>query len=293
MILSIMKYKLERIMKIPLIGRLAIGQLLALVVIYIIFFRNSQACPKLTPTFNKCQLSLLESDDFICEPDALWNERKYSYRLQEKENVIQRNTSFFFLDNWVPNFHCSNAQRIGSTGEGAKWVCDPYQLNFRHNCLVYSAETNGRFSFELGIKKAMPHCEIHTFDTASHPYPNGTGTYHKINPDNGAPLSFLKNWTTIMHDLNHTNRTIDILKMDIEGGEYALLRKVFASSKSLLPRQILVELHPSHDSDIHVFLKQLRSIGYVIFAKEQDLIAGQYWFGYSFLKLNSRFFIES
>jgi len=37
----------------------------------------------------------------------------------------------------------------------------------------------------------------------------------------------------------------------------------------------------------------LRKNGYVIFSKEQNLLAGQYYFEYSFLKLNKRFFVRS
>jgi hypothetical protein len=281
-------------MQIPLISRVIIGQVLVTLLISIIFIWSYQTCPKIALTVNDgCQLSLLESDGFMCEPDALWNERKKSYHIQDKENMIPRNTSFFFLDNWTPNFHCSNARRIGTTGEGGKWVCDPNQLKSRNDCLVYSAGSNGEFGFELGMKQAMPHCEIHTFDKDFHQYPNDTCIFHTIKLGDGAPMTYSKNWTTIVHELKHKDRIIDIFKIDIEGGEYAFFPLVFDSSKSSFPRQILVELHPQNGYDVHTFFRLLRSNGYVIFSKEQNLLAGQYYFEYSFLRFNSRFFTGS
>lgn len=280
-------------MHVPLIFRVLIGQLLVTVLICIIFIWNHRRCPELVvPVNDDCQVSLQESDDFICEPNYLWDERKRSYHRQDKENMIERNTSFFFLDNWGPNFHCSNARRIGSTGEGGKWVCDPYQLKSRHNCLVYSAGSNGEYGFEFGMKHHMPHCEIHTFDSDFHRHPNDTCIFHVIKLGDGAPGTFSKNWTAIVHELNHTNRPIDILKIDIEGGEYSFFPLIFDSNKSYFPRQILVEVHPLNDKAIHAFFRLLRSNSYVIFSKEQNLLAGQYYFEYSFLKLNPRFFIQ-
>lgn len=49
----------------------------------------------------------------------------------------------------------------------------------------------------------------------------------------------VKTLSTIMHELNHTH--IDILKMDIEGAEYAVLKSIVKSDVSI--GQILVEFH--------------------------------------------------
>src|SRR5690348_9772251 len=73
---------------------------------------------------NNCLQSSIESDNFICESDELWNERKLLYRIQDKLNMQKLPSSPFFLSNWEPNFHCSHAHRIGRMGDGGKWVCD-------------------------------------------------------------------------------------------------------------------------------------------------------------------------
>ncbi|CAF1466327.1 unnamed protein product [Rotaria sordida] len=132
---------------------------------------------------SSCKQSLVESDGFICEPDYLWNERKYVYHAQDKENMMKRKDPIYFVSNWEPNFYCSHAQRIGAMGDGGKWVCDPYRLKLRPDCLMI---------FGKGIE------------------PNGS-----------------RSWLTIVQELNHTNRLIDILKIDIEGGEYSFFPLVF------------------------------------------------------------------
>jgi len=280
--------------RVTLVPAIVLGQLLLMLIIYLSFVRNYQKCPEILPPLaSKCELSLFESDGYICESDAVWNERKRTYHIQDDENMIPHNSSFFFLDNWTQDFHCSNSRRIGSPGEGGKWVCDPYRLKSYPNCLVYSAGSNGEFSFEIEMKNSMPHCEIHTFDTDFHKSPKNVCTFHTLKLGNGAEGSYSKNWTAILHELNHTKRAVDIFKIDIEGGEYEFFPLIFASDQSTFPRQILVELHPTNNFDVHAFFRMLRKNGYVIFSKEQNLLAGQYYFEYSFLKLNKRFFVRS
>jgi FkbM family methyltransferase len=62
------------------------------------------------------------------------------------------------------------------------------------------------------------------------------------------------------------DRTIDLLKMDIEGAEYAVLQEIMDAG--LLPRLLLVELDEAHtplDSDagsrIHALIRQLNQAG--------------------------------
>ena len=49
----------------------------------------------------------------------------------------------------------------------------------------------------------------------------------------------MKKVSTLMKELNHTQ--IDLLKMDIEGSEYAVLENML--EENILPKQILVEFH--------------------------------------------------
>ncbi|CAF1168987.1 unnamed protein product [Rotaria sordida] len=126
-------------------------------------------------------------------------------------------------------------------GDGGKWVCDPYRLKSRLDCLVYSVGSDGDFGFEVDMKKTMPHCEIHTFDQNQYSCPNGICIFHQITFGNGIHPPGSKNWTTIIQELNHTQRKIDILKIDIEGGEYFFFPMLMQSSTRFLPQQILLK----------------------------------------------------
>ncbi len=242
------------------------------------------------PHIGDCHRSFIESDSFICEPDFVWNERKILYHIQDQLNMIERPNERFFQSNWEPNFNCSYARRIGSMGDGGKWVCDPFRLKDRYDCLIYSAGSNGDFSFEIDLKKVLPHCEIHTFDQDVYVCPNNVCIFHQIVFGNGIQPNGSKTWKMIIEQLNHTNKTIDVFKIDIEGGEYAFFPSIFSSTALPHPRQILVELHPRNHTDIHSFFRLLRHKDYVIFNKEPNLGAGYKYFEYAFLKLNSRFF---
>jgi hypothetical protein len=232
----------------------------------------------------------MESDNFICESDDLWNERKILYQIQDKLNMQKLLSSQFFLTNWEPNFHCSHARRIGTMGDGGKWVCDLFRLKTRSNCLIYSAGSAGEFSFETQMKRFLPNCEIHTFDTTLYECPKNVCVFHQIILGNGTFPAGSKTWQMIIEDLGHRNRLIDVFKIDIEGGEYSFFPSIFKTRHNSFPRQILVEFHPRNREEIHAFFELLRSNNYVIFNKEPNLLAGPSFFEYTFLKLNSQFF---
>jgi hypothetical protein len=239
---------------------------------------------------NNCAKSLIESDNFICESDKLWNERKALYQIQDKANMQKLKNKIFFLTNWEPNFHCSHARRIGKMGDGGKWVCDLFRLKTRPDCLIYSAGSNGDFSFEIDMKKSLPHCEVHTFDMNRYKCPENVCIFHQVIFGDGTHPAGSKNWQTIIKELNHTDRLIDVFKIDIEGGEYDFFPVLFQSLRTSFPRQILVELHQKDAETIHRFFELLRANNYVIFNKEPNLIAGPHFFEYTFLKLNDQFF---
>lgn len=237
-----------------------------------------------------CSKSLVESDNLICESDRLWNQRKTIYRFQDQLNMKKLPNSLFFLTNWQPNFHCAYTRRIGRMGDGGKWVCDFFRLQTRTDCLVYSAGSNGEFSFEIGMKQYAPNCEIHTFDSDVYTCPQNVCTFHQARLGNGDPPEDSKNWPMILDELGHRNRSIDVLKIDIEGGEFAFLSTIFKLPKKHHPRQILVEIHPQPFNVMHGLFELLRTNDYVIFYREPNLIAGPTLYEYAFLKLNPLFF---
>jgi hypothetical protein len=94
----------------------------------------------------------------------------------------------------------------------------------------------------------------------------------------------------IIKELGHEKRSIDVFKIDIEGGEFNFFPSIFQSSKTSYPRQILVEIHPKNDPDTHRLFDLLRANNYVIFSKEPNVISRASLFEYAFLKLNDQFF---
>lgn len=246
---------------------------------------------RLSPTLrvtNDCDLSLRESDKFICESDSLWNERKRLFKIQDERNINKVNHRIFFSSNWEPNFHCSHAHRVGKMGDGGKWVCDLFRLKDRHDCLVYSVGSYGEFSFEIDLKQIMPHCEIHTFDLSAYTCPNNVCIFHQIKFGDGSQGS--KTWKMVLEELNHTNRMIDILKMDIESYEYSFCPQLFVETQRFQPRQVLIEVHPNKVDMMHKIFELFRNNQYVIFNKEPNLEAGVDVAEYAFLKLNAEFF---
>ena len=239
-----------------------------------------------------CLLSSTESYGFICEPDLLWIERKRVYHNQDKKNMHRSSDPAIFRSNWEPNFHCTYAERIGRMGEGGKWICDLARLKARHNCLVYRAGSRGEFSFEFELKQAMPHCEIHTFDMDKYLCSNNICSFHHIVLGDGNVPRGSKSWLMVLKGLQHSHRVVDILKIDIDGGEYIFLANMFKQNVTRnFPRQILVEIHKTSSNIIHKLFELLRSHGYAIFQKEPTLVGSFNYCEYGFIKLDPNFFL--
>ncbi len=267
------------------------GFIILAIVIFILYklqWHSWSSLPFVKTT--NCVKSMLESNDFICESDHLWNERKILYRIQDELNMKKLPSSPYFLKNWEPNFHCSHARRIGMMGDGGKWVCDLFRLQNHSNCLVYSAGSNGDFSFEVDMKKYLPNCEIHTFDFGLYNCPENICIFHQLLLGDGKSPNNSKTWPMMIKELGHENRSIDVFKIDIEGGEFKFFPSIFQASKTSYPRQILVEIHPPNDPETHRFFDLLRTNNYVIFSKEPNVMMRATLYEYAFLKLNPLFF---
>lgn len=156
-------------------------------------------------------------------------------------------------------------ERYDSYGDGPKFVCDvdviaaKTKTNNNENdndCLVYSIGSNNNIDFEMAVSKFMNHkCEIHTFDPTVR-YEDFIGhnhsTYHEwgLGIDNSTSEFKGKQWTakgfdTIIKELNHVGRTIDVLKIDCEGCEWFTMPDLFndIASSGLKVNQIQIEMH--------------------------------------------------
>jgi hypothetical protein len=180
---------------------------------------------------------------------------------------------------------CFREERIGTSGEGGKWMCDVEALRDKvDDCLIYSIGSNNDFSWESAVKARAPNCEIHVFDPT---VINATNkpknvffhkwglTHHKSKKSDHATNPNLKSLAEISNLLGHNNKTLDVFKIDCEGCEWDTHQMWFASGFHKI-EEILVELHhgtnkPSPNSRAKQFFTHLHESGYRIFHKEPNV----------------------
>lgn len=151
-------------------------------------------------------------------------------------------TGVRLFDLYEPEAQCFDEERFGSDsehrfdtfGDGPKFVCGVDYVASRaketDGCLVYSVGSNNDIRFERAVRTHMIGCEVHTFDptimendfvgaeySTFHPWGLGTDGGKEGQTMGGrANKGMRKSFQTIMKDLGHENRTIDILK--VRGG---------------------------------------------------------------------------
>ena len=235
---------------------------------------------------------------------------EYDIALHEGKRVLD-NTKWIW-DFFPPNFNCPLKERFGRQeriGDGGKWVCGVETLMQRKGCVVYSFGSNGDTEFEAAVL-ATTKCEVHVFDPTLgqdalaklakqpkiHFHAIGLGpTDEQVNmTDHTMTMGVQRNYTmdlltlqTIMRILNH--KWLDVLKIDIEGFEYAVLQQLMKTSRPTLPvTQMLVEFHywenqrRTMPSDIVATMKALTSNNFRVFSTEPN-----WWWtnkGYEFIE---------
>jgi FkbM family methyltransferase len=186
-----------------------------------------------------------------------------------------------------------NVVRIGTFADGGKWVSDPQSL--KAGAVVYSFGAGTEISFDAESAGRFG-CEVHCFDPTpsvqrafancrpGQPVGKGRFSYHAVglgpvslDPENAADLVLedrkcqVKRLSELAAELGHAH--VDILKIDIEGGEMAALTEILSTGilARLAVKQLLVEFHlwdHEHWSSFVRIISQLRQQGYLIFRKE-------------------------
>ncbi|PVG03175.1 hypothetical protein CPB86DRAFT_779522 [Serendipita vermifera] len=156
----------------------------------------------------------------------------------------------------IPTFSCPfPVTRIGTLGDGGKWVCGFERVVNQPNCVIYSFGVERESSFEAEILSATDNCRIYGYDFSVkewgpqlkwnpafqdriefHPFKLG-GTDQ---PDTTPPMHTLSG---LMEMNGHT--FVDILKVDIEGSEYDVLEALLDSyaGQPLPFGQLQIEIH--------------------------------------------------
>ncbi|XP_071083168.1 probable methyltransferase-like protein 24 [Haliotis cracherodii] len=152
-----------------------------------------------------------------------------------------------YLDN--VDIMCSRKLRMGNLGDGGWEICDDREYRPVKPCIVYSFGINFDFTFDDDTAKNYE-CGVFSFDPSM----------KKNSYQRSARVRFLnvgidrentvngQHWE--MHTLgrvkamlNHQEKIIDVLKMDVEHSEWRSLPEMVVSRNLSSVRQLLVEYH--------------------------------------------------
>jgi len=196
--------------------------------------------------------------------------------------------SISMYDLFESTWSCESRERMPHQiqvgwGDGPKWVCGVAALDALDSCLIYSFGSNAETSFEKAMKQRAPRCEIHTFDPtlSAAQYAEmrkveqqGALRFTPVGiSDRDAPFRInnrtfaAKTLASIRGSLGHSNRSLDLLKVDVEGAEYRVFDSLKGQEFAQI-KQLQVEMHPSNFSMIVKLVNKIQSAGLQIFNKE-------------------------
>ncbi len=204
---------------------------------------------------------------------------------------------------------CQTTMRFGTRFDGGKWICDPQSIPA--SSVVYSFGVGDNISFDMDMA-GMFGCDVYMFDPSpsvvdsfSH-FPTGQacGKGHvSYQPIGLGPVSDAaghqwdliiegkrcetRSLADIARSLHHTH--VEILKIDIEGGEFASLQEMLTSQVllALQVKQLVVEFHLWDDAAFMDFVRTvgaLKKQGFLPFRKEFNPYAADKCAEYSFLR---------
>lgn len=189
--------------------------------------------------------------------------------------------------------NCVTETRVGTEGDGGKWVCNAFRLP--KDCVVYGFGAADEISFEEQMAERFG-CDVHVFDpspTSKRAFgklekgeARGKGrlTYHPwglgpVSQEPGQEMKLVlegetcvvKTLPQIAKELGHAR--VDDVKIDIEGGEYAVLADARKGGHldALGVKQLQVEFHahdlPAFDRLVNE-IEALAGAGFLLFRKE-------------------------
>mmetsp|Transcript_30765 Transcript_30765/g.67176 ORF Transcript_30765/g.67176 Transcript_30765/m.67176 type:complete len:297 (+) Transcript_30765:80-970(+) len=210
-------------------------------------------CSLITGQFRTLQPSC--SQPLILRRDRI--ARMDRQRDEQRLNPVFESPNLFWAL-YEPEVTCPHEERVGNIGDGAKWICDLPSLTTAKSCLVMSFGSAGDDEYERAIAKSTK-CDIQIFD----PSPRAAGMvekvkeygaeFHQIGLGRGRAARGLWDARTgdsyhlstlreIREKLGYVNNQIDILKIDIEGYEYAALDDIMNGCNANV-KEIQVEFH--------------------------------------------------
>jgi hypothetical protein len=204
---------------------------------------------------------------------------------------------------------CEGTMRVGAPFDGGKWIRNSPVVP--DSAVVYSFGIGDNISFDMDMAGLLG-CRVYMFD----PSPSVVSRFKTFRPGQACgrgvmfyqatglgPVSAMpgREWDLIIEgkpckveslanlarSLRH-NR-VDVIKIDIEGGEMAALQQILASQTldSLRVKQLLVEFHLWDDKSFEDFVRivgALKKQGFLIFRKEFNPYAADKCAEFSFVR---------
>ena len=176
-------------------------------------------------------------------------------------------------DRFLSSFHilCSQNLRFGKIRDGGWNVCNDPKYRPKPPCIIYSFGINNDFSFDDAASETYG-CNVYSFDpsmSAENHKHSERVWFYKVGIA-GKDYTNHQKWdlrtlASIMKMLNHTNKKIDILKMDVESSEWPFLSQVLDTNILDNVGQCFFEFHDGYRVDRLLLMQKLYDRGFKIF----------------------------
>lgn len=209
-------------------------------------------------------------------------------------------------DLFPQQINCPDMIRVGHAGDGGKWICGLSWIgkyanidNFgnvkakvdKQKCIIYSFGVSIDISFEEEMLQRT-HCDIFAFDPTVSKLPlpllHSKEEWYALqrkrliltkvalaeHSGSSEVFGLTENLYDIMHRLGHSY--IDVLKIDIEGSEWDLMKSLFpmhthSKSHKFPVGQLLIELHYGSMKETHEFFAAVEKYGFLSYSREVNL----------------------
>ncbi|XP_062597637.1 uncharacterized protein LOC134259055 [Saccostrea cucullata] len=177
---------------------------------------------------------------------------------------------------------CKQMIRLGNIVDGGWDVCHDIRFRPKTPCIVYSFGISNDFSFDEDMEKTYG-CDVFSFDPSmnvgnykhsEHIMFYQVGLGDKVSEIEVKGIKWkIKNLKTIIKELGHTEKKIDVLKIDIEGSERQILPEIIESGALKNVVQLCLEFHNYTDVGA---LRKLYELGFRIYWAHQNPTAPTY-----------------
>ena len=174
------------------------------------------------------------------------------YTKQEHVDLFAVKQYFHYIMTSI-TLECHSFKRFGNEGGGGYEICtDSPLIRPNSSCVVFSFGIRNDFSFDDAVSQRLG-CTVHSFDPSMRVNDHARSErifFHKIGLDGASFLSHFntKHWNMYrFSDIRRVlgyRKTIDMVKMDIERSEWAVLVDILQNGEAVNHiRQLAIEVH--------------------------------------------------